>query len=79
MDHGSYDAARRQAAVELPFNALLLLSDQWTNGVGVHRQQTAVFGPSDEVLSKATMSSSLWVARSPPRRQRSHSSYRAVR
>lgn len=34
----------------LPVNALLLVSNQWTNGVGMHRQNSQILGPEDEVL-----------------------------
>src|SRR5207237_4492091 len=33
-----------------PINALLWVSNGWTNGFGLHTQRTAVVGPDDEEL-----------------------------
>ena len=33
-----------------PMNMLLLVSNQWTNGVGHHRESTSLFGPRGELI-----------------------------
>jgi len=39
-----------QATLGFPFNALLLVSNQWTNGFGHHRQRTRITSPTEQVL-----------------------------
>lgn len=39
-----------QIAQQPPANFLFLVSNQWTNGVGLHNQQTVILDPDGEVL-----------------------------